>query len=96
MKEEQRVDGEPPRKRLKRATAPSSSSSSSPTVGRGSTVVIEADEGGDRVEHTSSRSQGSLRRSTRVTRASAGAATAEAVVPARRGQATKGKKAKRQ
>ena len=92
------VDGaERPRKRLRRAAAPSPS----PSIGcvRGSVVNVEADDGGDRVEHMSSHSQGQgqLRRSTRVRRASAvtGAVAAEAVpelAPARRGQATKAKK----
>jgi hypothetical protein len=106
--EEEQVDGEPPRKRIKRATAPSPG----PTVGgggrggggrrrgRGSAVKVEADDGAARaVEHASSSSrsqQGQVRRSTRVTRASAAAAaaTAEVGVPAPAAPARRGQAAK--
>ena len=95
--EEQPGEGEePPRKRRKRAAAPSPSPTICRGVGVDVTVKVEEAGGGDDQERPTSRGRIGVRRSTRVTRASAAVAATQPVpAPAQRGQAIKGKKAKK-
>jgi hypothetical protein len=90
--EEQPAEGtEPARKRRKRTVNPSPS----PTICRGVGVGVKVEEAGGGDEHPTSQGRSGVRRSTRVTRASAALAATQPV-PAlvQRGQATKGKKVK--
>ena len=96
---EETEGAEPPRKRRKRAAAPSPPS---PTVcgGVDDDVAVKTEEVGSGSDEHLMVSQGrsGVRRSMRVTRASAAvaaAATQPVPAPVHRGQATKGKKAKK-